>query len=170
MTKHARRIVLAASVLLPASACAATNCGDYKYVAFGPASGMVALETRVPVVSGLRDVKPFPVTYAFKREGYRLVARTYERGHGPTAVLSVEAQAPMSLKMVSIPTAADGAGCIVHVEQNDGVKFSWLDKKGCATSGKIVVAIFDASGDQIAAEELPFAVITNGRYCVKDAL
>lgn len=79
MSKHARRIVLAACVLLPASACAATNCGDYKYLAFGPASGMVALETRVPAVNGLRDVKPFPLTYAFTRESYRLVARTYER-------------------------------------------------------------------------------------------
>lgn len=162
--------MLAASVLLPASACAAIHCSDYKYLAFGPASGMVALETRIPAVGGLRDVKPFPVAYVVKREGYRLVARIYERDHSPTATLSVETEAPVSLKMVSAPVAADGTDCIVHVEQNGGLKFSWLDKKGCATSEKIGIAVIDATGAQIAADELPFAVVTNGRYCVKDGL
>jgi len=56
------------------------------------------------------------------------------------------------------------------LNRNGGLKFSWLDKKGCATNGKIGAAVFDASGAQIATEELPFAVVTNGRYCVKDGL
>jgi hypothetical protein len=170
MSRYIRRIMLVLCVSLEVSSCAGRACDDYRHLAFGPTEGMVPVETRVPALSGLRDVKPFPVKYVLERESYRIVARAYEKDFSPAATLSVEAEAPMSLKVASIGTDTDGASCIVQVEQGGGVIFSWGRMEGCAATGKISIEVINASGDQIAHEELTFDVITNGRFCLNDGL
>lgn len=162
-------IVLAMS-LLSANSCAATECADYRHLVFELVQGMTIEETRVPALGGLRDVKPFPISYALRRSSYQVIVRSYERDYGPTATLSVEAGAPMTLRVTDVPMSSAGSSCVVMVEQSGGVKFSWLGKAGYGTNPSIAVAVIDATGSQIAIEELPFKVVTNGRYCVRDAL
>ena len=164
------RIAGAVSLMLSANSCTAMECDDYRHLAFGSAPDVTVLETRVPALSGLRDVKPFPVSYVLKRDGYQILARAYEKDYGPTAMLSVEAAAAKKLRATKIPTAADGSGCIVSVEQTGGVKFSWLGKPGCDVNQIIALAVIDVAGNQIASEEISFTVVKNGRFCVKDGL
>jgi hypothetical protein len=163
-------MVTLATSLLMVNSYAATKCDDYRYLAFGPAPNITILETRVLALSGLRDVRPFPVSYALTRDDYQIVMRIYEQDYGPTATLLVNAATPMTLKAVNYLADREALSCIVEVEQDGRVKFSWLGKSGCAASQRIRVTVIDASGTQVAIEELPFTVVTNGRYCVKDAL
>ena len=166
---RSRNVALAAC-LLAASSCAATKCGDYKHFEFLPMPGMTVTETRVPSLNGLSNVKPFPLSYLLRRNGYEITLRPDEKAYGPTAVLTVDSPAaPMTLKMISAPLAADGGSCISKTEQGRSVRFFWLDWKQCAARQSVSVAVIDATGAQFAIEELPFNVVTNGRYCVKDA-
>lgn len=167
---RSRKIALIAC-LLPASSCAAAKCGDYKHFEFEPIPGMSITETRVPSLNGLSDVKPFPVSYVLRRSGYEITLRADEKAYGPTVTLSIDSTAaPMTLKTISSPPAADAGSCISKTEQDGSVRFFWLDWKQCAASQSVRVAVIDATGGQVAIEELPFNVVTNGRYCVKDAL
>lgn len=169
MWRRSGRIALAAC-LLPASSCATTKCDDYRYLDFKTVPGMVILDTRVPKLSGLRDVKPFPISYVLKRERYRISVRAYEKDYGATVTLSVDSEAPLTLQVTRIPIAADGTGCIVKVEQGRSVKFSWLGKVGCAANQSLSMAVLDTVGTLVAVENLSFSVVANGRYCVKDSL
>lgn len=162
------RLALAAC-LMPTSSCSATYCGDYRHLAFQSVPGMTVVETRVPALSGLHDVKPFPISYVLKRDAYQIMARIYEKDDGPAATLSVDAAAPMTLRIVSA-ASDNGAHCLVAVEQNEGVKFGWSCRTVDAAKQRIRVAVVDANGAQVAIEELPFTVVTNGRSCVKDGL
>lgn len=166
MRKKNIRICLAVA-LLPASSCAATKCDDYRHIEVGPLTNLSVVEKRVPALSGLREVQPFPVLYTLKRSNYQIVVRVYEKDYGATATLTVDAPIPMTLRNIE---GYAGSSCVVSVEQNGGVKFSWLGKAGCAEKQNIQFSVVDTIGAKVAIENMPFAVVTNGRYCVKDSL
>lgn len=169
-----RRVMLALCVL-PTSAC--TVCGDYEYFEFASNPETRVLETRTPALKGLSGVKPFPVSYVMNRPGYQLKLRA-EMGYGPTIVLSVESDKAMTLgklpleKMPMSVAALDGIGnCLGYGDRAGGVvAFKWLGNKNCATQWTISVAVIDATGAQIAVENLAFEVVKNGRWCVEDSL
>jgi hypothetical protein len=168
MRRLSVRIALAAC-LLPVSSCAALKCEDYRHLTFEPGPNISVMETSVPPLSGLRDVKPFPVSYVLKRSGYQIVARIYQKDHGVSATLSVDAEATMTLKIADV-SAHDGPHCLVAIEQNGSVKFGWSCKAEHRAKQRIAVAVIDASGAQVAVEEFPFSVVTNGRSCLKDGI
>lgn len=168
MWMHVRKFAFAAC-LIPTSSCVATYCDDYRYLDFQAVPGIKVVETSVPVLGGLHDVTPFPVSYALKRDAYQIVVRIYEKDDGPAATLSVISAAPMRLEIVGA-SDDNGFDCLIAVEQSGGVKFGWSCKSGDAVKQHITVVVIGESGDQVAIEEFPFVVVTNGRSCVKDGL
>ncbi len=169
--KRLGKIVLLAC-LLPTGCFLARVCGDYTHFEFEPIPGMSVLETRVPVLDGLSGLKPFPVSYALKRSSYQIALSTDEGAYGATITLSVKSSSeePMTLKLVGYPRAPNGKICISDSKRNGSVKFFWQYWVGCVKSQIVNIAVMDAAGVQVAVEHLPFKVVTNGRWCVTDAL
>ena len=154
---------------LPTTACA-VKCDDYKHIEFALDPGMRMVETGAPALRGLTGVQPSPISYLVNREKYKIKLHVDETTYGPTIIMSIESAIPMTLKTITSPLSPEGKYCFSYGEQNGNLKFSWLDEKGCRAIRSINVAVNDMNGVQVAVESLSFKVVTNGRYCVKDAL
>ena len=132
---------------------------------------MRILEERVPPLSGLSGTKPFPVSYALNRERYALRLRVDETSYLPAIVVSIQADVPMSLGLITAPSAPDGNGyCFSYTVSGKELKLTWLDRENCVTQHSIKLALKNSDGVNAAVEDLSFNVIPNGRYCVEDAL
>ena len=167
MISQTNYLALAACFLL--SGC--TTCGDYKHLEFIGDEGARITESRVPNLSGLSGVSPFPVEYVVNRDSYQLVLRADETTYGPTIVVSVKSSVAMGLKMNSSSATPDGRGyCFSYDEAGADLRVAWFDNSNCETRREFSVTIEDAGGTQVSIEKLPFEVVTNGRYCTVDAL
>lgn len=167
--RYLQRVALV-GCLLPMTACA-VKCDEYKHFIFKLEPSAQITATRSPALKGLKGVESFPVSYSIPRTGYQLKLQIDETTYGPTAVIHIESSDSKSVRPIIPENSADTfASCVSYRAQRNAVVVAWLDRPNCEARRSVDLEVLDASGVTIGKEKLPFDVITNGRYCVTDAL
>lgn len=165
------QLIICSICLLPTTGCA-MHCGNYKYLDFASNPDAHVLRSGVPKLYGLRDVKPFPLSYVINRPSYQIKLRVDETAYGSTIDIGLESKREIAIHLIAPPDIADPfLGCFsFRKSSNTDVKVLWHDRKSCIGRKHIDLSVRHSSGEPIAMERLSFEVITNGRYCVPDAL
>ncbi len=158
--------------ILGGSFSAIAGCVPYsdtfRHMSFEDSPGVEVVRYGTPELDGLIDVSDFPVEYTLSRGDYHMNLDV--SGYRPS--VRVRVQSGNSYQRIGIRLLDEqGASCATSGGANNEAKTSYtLSAGGNCENGSLVVNVEDASGSTVHFEQIPFRIVTNGRFCVWDGL